>query len=285
MSLLYLGIGRSVFVAPHVASEMHQHRTFEITLALEKPFAIRVKGGIWRETNAVAIRPNVQHQMKSPHGMRASIHLVPEPRWSEHLNRVGTSEQQLQFLDGRAVAPFVKFFRALLHREHGCSPVFRIVEELLQRLTGMQGYKGRVDDRLLAVLDYIQANLARPISSRTLSTVACLSEDRFLHLFKEQLGLPLRPYILNQRMMCALQGILWGKTITQAAIDAGFSDSAHLTRRFIQATGLRPSRLKHLRGRVKIYTCSSSRCVRPTLDDPEGNWCLNCGLFSQERSH
>lgn len=57
-----------------------------------------------------------------------------------------------------------------------------------------------------------------------------LSESRFLHLVKAELGMAWRPYLLWRRLICAMQAIQRGMSSTQAAHLAGFSDSAHLSR-------------------------------------------------------
>lgn len=65
-----------------------------------------------------------------------------------------------------------------------------------------------------------------------------LSESRFLHLVKEQLGIAWRPYLLWRRLLCAIKVILEGKNATQAAYIAGFSDSAHLSRTIKKTFGM-----------------------------------------------
>lgn len=59
-----------------------------------------------------------------------------------------------------------------------------------------------------------------------------LSESRFLHLFRQHMEIPWRPYLLWRRLLCACNGLRTGKSATAAALDAGFSDSAHLSRTF-----------------------------------------------------
>jgi AraC-like DNA-binding protein len=177
------------------------------------------------------------------------------------------------------LSPYVSFFRKLLHRESGCSRVFQESERLIEGLTGLKGWTGAVDVRLLDVLERIQNTLSGPLRSRDLARLAYLSEDRFLHLFKEQLGITLRHYIIHQRLLRATADILAGASITVAALDAGFADTAHFSRRFLALTGHPPSQLKKVRGSVRIFSCHSSRCVRPALGGPGDSGCKECVLF------
>jgi AraC-like DNA-binding protein len=114
-----------------------------------------------------------------------------------------------------------------------------------------------VDDRIQHVINWIQQNLSKPIAARKLARSVYLSEDRFLHLFKEQLGLPLRQYILYQRIMTALMEYLRGKNLTEAAYLAGFSDSAHFTRTFIAMNGFKPSDFAKHKEMFQFCFCSS----------------------------
>jgi len=65
-----------------------------------------------------------------------------------------------------------------------------------------------------------------------------LSESRFLHLFSEQMGISWRPYLLWRRTICAVNAITKGKSATDAAHLAGFSDSSHLSRTFRSLFGM-----------------------------------------------
>lgn len=68
--------------------------------------------------------------------------------------------------------------------------------------------------------------------------VAGLSSSRFQHLFKEETGLSFRRYRLWARLQATMSCVMDGKTLTQAAHDAGFASSAHLSAAFKAMFGL-----------------------------------------------
>ncbi|WP_067810826.1 helix-turn-helix transcriptional regulator [Actinomadura kijaniata] len=75
-----------------------------------------------------------------------------------------------------------------------------------------------------------------------------LSATRLRHLFTEQLGLPYtawRRWVRLQRAMAAVQR---GATLTRAAHEAGFTDSAHLTRVCRAMFGITPTHALHATG-------------------------------------
>jgi AraC-like DNA-binding protein len=280
MAHLYLGIGRFLFLAPQLDAGVHRHSALEIVLSLGGSFAVRAGSSGWKTTRAVFINSNVPHQFREFSGATVSFQFLPE-RWrTSALRRVFSSGQAARYLDSQELFHYLQYFRGLERCYPSCSGVFRVCEDLLEDITGIRGCKGPVDDRLLAVLDHIQENLASRISSRKLAQGVCLSNDRFLHLFKEQMGIPLRRYVLHQRLMCGCAAIVCGKSVTQAAIESGFSDSSHFTRRFVEFAGLRPSQLKQFRGKARMVTCALSRCVRVRWTDLAGDDCHDCRLPS-----
>uniref|UniRef100_A0AAU2JUL6 Helix-turn-helix transcriptional regulator n=1 Tax=Streptomyces sp. NBC_00049 TaxID=2903617 RepID=A0AAU2JUL6_9ACTN len=73
------------------------------------------------------------------------------------------------------------------------------------------------------------------------AAVAGLSESRLAHLFRAELGLPFRPYVLWLRLMRAAELASQGQSLTEAAHGAGFSDSAHFSRVCRRMFGIAPS--------------------------------------------
>ena len=59
-----------------------------------------------------------------------------------------------------------------------------------------------------------------------------------VHLFKQEMRIPWRPYLLWRRLLCAIAFMHKGGSATAAAYQAGFSDSAHLSRTFKSMFGI-----------------------------------------------
>ena len=74
-----------------------------------------------------------------------------------------------------------------------------------------------------------------------------LSPSRLSHAFSEAAGLSLRAFMLWRKTREALRLIGRGQSLTEVAHEAGFTDSAHLTRTFQATLGLLPSRLANAR--------------------------------------
>jgi AraC-like DNA-binding protein len=70
-----------------------------------------------------------------------------------------------------------------------------------------------------------------------------LSESRLQHLFRDQVGVPIRRYLLWHRYLTALSLLADGATVTRAAHAADFADSAHLARTAVRMNGFTPTKM------------------------------------------
>ncbi len=68
-----------------------------------------------------------------------------------------------------------------------------------------------------------------------------LSTTRLTHVFSREVGIPFRRYVLWARIKRAVEATRTGANATDAAVAAGFADSAHLSRTFRAMFGLPPS--------------------------------------------
>ncbi len=101
-----------------------------------------------------------------------------------------------------------------------------------------------MDGRILALQQKLDTCLVgsciKPESWKAASVAQdlAISESRFLHLFKAEMKIAWRPYLLWRRLLCAVNALKHGYSATDAAHIAGFSDSAHLSRTFRKNFGL-----------------------------------------------
>jgi len=76
-----------------------------------------------------------------------------------------------------------------------------------------------------------------------LANVLNLSYHRASHVFVETVGIPVRTYQLWQKLYRASAPLQEGRSLTEAAHIAGFSDSAHYSRAFQTAYGRSPTEM------------------------------------------
>lgn len=83
------------------------------------------------------------------------------------------------------------------------------------------------DSRILDAISYINDRLPEPVTCREAADAVCLSESRFSHLFRQETGMTFASYLIYQRLMYVYAQRFLGKSLTEAAIEAGFSGSSH----------------------------------------------------------
>jgi AraC family transcriptional regulator len=120
----------------------------------------------------------------------------------------------------------------------------RACMDVIRSLTGDVEPLVASDERILRAISYINANLGGKLTLEEVAAHVFLSPSRFRHLFVEQVGMGLRPYVLWRRFLKVWELAMKGESISQAAHAAGFADAAHLTRTARQMFGFPPSALR-----------------------------------------
>jgi len=94
------------------------------------------------------------------------------------------------------------------------------------------------------IKEHINNNLEYELLVSNLSQMANLSLYYFIRIFKKQVGLTPKEYVIQQRIKKAKELILQGLPSGQVAISCGFYDQSHMLKYFKIYTGFNPSFLK-----------------------------------------
>ena len=229
------------------AAAVPVHAHYAIQIAFGSVPGIRFRTGAhdaWAEY-AGAIIPSRQ-----PHAMDATrvtpnvvLFVEPETRWGRAL-----AERHLK--DGIApippdvVADVGPPLFAAWREERSTAAMERAARRVIHALTGDADPSVASDERILRATAYIRAHLEAPLTLEEVAAEACLSPSRFRHLFVEQTGMALRPYILWRRFLRVWALLMAGESLSMAAHLAGFADAAHLSRTSRRMFGFPPSLMR-----------------------------------------
>ncbi|MBD2465930.1 helix-turn-helix transcriptional regulator [Oscillatoria sp. FACHB-1407] len=109
------------------------------------------------------------------------------------------------------------------------------------------------------VIDYISQNLHQEIQVADLAEVAKISHFYFCHVFKQSIGISPYQYLIQQRVERAKQLLQDSEmAIAEIALECGFSNQSHFTRRFQQMTGLTPKVYRNQQKLLTYYASFSS---------------------------
>lgn len=134
----------------------------------------------------------------------------------------------------------------------------KLAHEIRNIITGSNeaGKLQELDDRITNAIQWIKSHLCeQTITIETLAKEVFLSPSRFMHLFSEEIGIPARKYILWQRLRYALLLLADGSSITEASIEAGFTDSSHMNRNFNAMFGITPSKIFKNSRFIQVIGC------------------------------
>ncbi len=175
------------------------------------------------------------------------------PADAPHRIDTGAAQGALVFLDPDSTAGRAAHHRSIHHGwtsgpvlSHTREPTLgAVVTDLISQLTPLHAEP--IPQRHPAVLAALEV-LATPtgpgaVRGTDVAAQVGISASRLTHLFTEQVGIPLRRYVLWRRLHIAITRVQAGDDLTDAAHAAGFADSAHLSRTCHDTFGLPPSLL------------------------------------------
>jgi AraC-like DNA-binding protein/quercetin dioxygenase-like cupin family protein len=221
---------------PGFTAAHHSHHCVQLVMVMKG--TLRIRSGPkdkWKICGAALIRPDVPHEVDA----RGSTLLIG---FIDAESELGVALSQTITGDISCVpAKQLALWRSAL----GANPNQLRVERWVRKhlLNGRRAV--RIHPQVSRVIKYLREKLGKgeDFSLKTLAAVSGLSPSRFMHVFTESIGVPLRPYVLWLRLQRGACELMNGATATEAAHIAGFSDAAHLTRTFRRMLGTTPTDL------------------------------------------
>ena len=102
--------------------------------------------------------------------------------------------------------------------------------------------------RLTRVKDYIRTYFQRDLTLAELAGVAGLSRAHLTRVFGATFNVPPHVYLNAVRIAHAQNLISLGMPLASVAVECGFADQSHLTRRFKGSVGVSPADWRRMRG-------------------------------------
>jgi AraC family transcriptional regulator len=233
-------ISRATGITP-----MHSHYAMQIAFGSEHGIRFRPDDrDEWTAYEGVVIASRQPHSMDSSHvPFGAVLFVEPETRegraLAERYAQGGITPLPAE-LRAEIAPPLFSTWREERSRPALIDAAKRVVHEV----TGGVEPSVVSDERILRAIAYINSHLDGPLTLEEVAAEGYLSPSRFRHLFVEETGMALRPYILWRRFLHVWDLIMSGSSLSAAAHAAGFADAAHLTRTSRRMFGFPPSALQ-----------------------------------------
>lgn len=230
----YFAIGKAGGEVP-----MHAHHAIQVFLAFEGRAAIRGPDGVWLAGHGVIVKPDVEHGFNAQNSWGAMLFVDAES--AEGLWLRALLKQDITVVPEARLADCRAELRRFWEEPLAAMDPGDLIRHCVRALCAGSPPTRKLDARVARVLAAISKSAELRVSLEDAAKLVHLSPDRFAHLFKDELGLPFRRYMLWRKLTRAMLAIGRERTIADAAHDSDFADAAHLTRTFNEMFGIPPS--------------------------------------------
>ena len=211
-----------MYVGPGLQLAPHSNAAATIAIALTESFSLRTfkppsGWSEWGSCMSALIRSETLHHIKSD-GPIAFLYLDPFTDRQHPLTQAALDRGRAQLLQ--------------MDPKFGIHDAFGAFDLKPQRARD-----ARIE-RVVLEIEKRPADFGRLAEAAKL---ACLSPSRFRARFQVAVGLPFRRYRMWRRMAIVMRAVAQGQSLTTAAIESGFSSSAHLSSAFKGMFGLSAS--------------------------------------------
>jgi len=223
-------------------TDVHAHHALQITLALDAHFQLHSEGRSIPGP-AVLVGADAGHAFE-PVGLIALLFVEPESAAGRTLSATLLADEPFAPIPQNILGDFPEQIAAAFDDPAQDDERLRqIGRGFVERFGGFERPPS-LDERVQTAIDWAMANLDRSLGISEAASNVRLSVDRMSHLFVEQTGLPFRTYLLWLRLAKAVEAYAAGRPLTEAAHEAGFSDSAHFSRTFRRMFGVAAAELR-----------------------------------------
>lgn len=221
--------------------EPHAHHAIQLTIPLRGNFEI----GVERETlsgSVTAVASDQRHTFRG-RGAVAFLFIAPESQAGRALSAAHLTARSWALEDHGPLAVAAERLREGFARDLSAQEFRELGQSVVAALA--QAARPELPDRrVLAMIDYARSRLDVTVTLPAAAAHVHLSEGRARHLFAEHTQMPFKAYVLWLRLERAVELYAQGHSLTEAAHEAGFADSAHLSRTFRRTFGLPAAALR-----------------------------------------
>ncbi len=250
----YLWTGSALFLGTLEDASSHAHHALQVAIGINGTFILETPEKAF-ECRSVVISPDQVHRFRGRGGEQAIILLDTESTVAQRIQAAVCRDGGVSEVDSTLLHTYIEQLRASIDKPSDCDRMKGLCRRMLSELAGESSKSLPRDPRIQMALDFMkcQSELKAPL--RAVADAAGISEGRLIHLFKEQIGIPIRRYLLWLRILHAIGNLFGNVSLTTAAHNAGFADSAHFTRTFRRTFGITPSQLFKNSQFVQVITC------------------------------
>ncbi|MCG8316300.1 MAG: AraC family transcriptional regulator [Pseudomonadales bacterium] len=257
-SLVFLWDNRMLYIADRLDTVKGSTAVPVLIIGFDDVFSISVSDGVVAKTRAALVPPGTD--MTINHYGKAVAYIYLNPLSADYLRL--SSLMKYQNSDLRYESDSLSDWLSMLQLIR-CSPRSAvslsnlITNSLFKNISVVKASSWKHLD-IKACIEIIDKNLEKNISNENIAKLLGITVWQLQRKFKAVMGVPIRRYRSWHRLYVTTALMGYGCSITDACLEAGFSDSPHFIHTYRNIVGLKPSFVLKRKGSTNILVDSSN---------------------------
>ena len=209
------------FIINQVNATEHSHCVLQVFLSFDEPLSVTVENK-QVSGKCIVVNKNVRHIFSCDNRICLSVLVEPCS---------GFAKELIKKMDGNYLIynkgiELIQQMAAALTYDNDKQHYVQFVQEFAEYL-GVKRNVKVFDERITELMTILQNCDCYDHKIENFAKRLNLSSSRLSHLFCEQIGVPLKSYILFHQLEKAFAALLQGSNVTDAAMLAGFNSPSH----------------------------------------------------------
>lgn len=253
MNYIFMGESYISAFTNSINAESHKHYMLQLFMSYKDNLNINIKGKNI-SCRCIIVNTDVEHSFSSDNIIHFTMLIDATSDIAQEFRSKYLFEEDYYILDCEEVTLFQETLQQViknLNRE-------KYIEftSLLFSILGIKvNERIKYDDRIIEILKAMDNYDYEINSLEEFSKIVSLSESRLSHLFKEQVGIPLKSYIVLCKLKKAYMYLLESGNITDAAMKSGFDSPSHFAYTSKKLTGMSAKNIRKDSVFLKVYNC------------------------------
>jgi AraC-like DNA-binding protein len=231
-----------------------------VYVAHEAPFEISVAGRPRERAYLAVVPPNTPHEISSVDRLVSDILIEPECVSSARILHLPNLIERKQTND------YLQLHKALQRWLDGGEAMEPTADGVDRFFFGRGLESRKLDERIERAVQMIREHPCESFFAAECAKLTNLSFSRFVHLFKEEIGMTFRAFCAWKRARTILPYVTGPCNLTELALHTGYPDSTHFSHSIRRIFGLRPRDILAGSRKLALQCVTSMDAAPPEFD-------------------
>lgn len=234
MNRIYWDVDRISILTDSMDASSHSHAMMQFFFCTEDKLNIKI-GKNRVDAECILVNKNVSHSFKADNKICLTVIIEPVSDFGMALDELLKGSDFL-IIDKSSLGTLRE--KVLLMKDGSDKAVYPELKDAMYECFNLEQSNMVLDERITEFLDMLDHCSCEDHSLDEYAGKLCLSASRLSHLFSEQVGIPIKKYLILHQVEKAFEAILQGESITTASMNAGFDSPSHFAAAVKKLMGL-----------------------------------------------